>query len=324
MEKLKVGVVGLGMMGLFHAKVYGDLPGVELIGGVDALPEAEDKFNAAFGLNKISSLDALLDNADAVSICTPDHLHRDVAVRAFNKNVKCLIEKPLATSSADCGAILAARPDPSYLMVGHILRFDPRVNHARYAVQNGSLGKVISVKIWRNNDRAGGEKFGKNTSAAWFLGIHDIDAVHFITGEKVVKVSAIGKRFFTPHYDYVAASLELTNGALVTMENGFIIPKERVTALDAGIQIIGDRGMVELDMNHSDARLTTAEAGRSLMQDTYHWPTLGEQIHGDLRAELEAFVNAVKNGAVPPVTGEDGAEAVKVIERITAYLDAGN
>ena len=324
MEKVKVGVVGLGMMGTFHAKVYGDLSGVELIGGVDALPEAEEKFNAELNVKKIGSLDALLDTADAVSICTPDHLHKDAALKAFDKNVKCLIEKPLATSSADCGAILSARPDPSYLMVGHILRFDPRLWHARRTVMSGAIGKVISVKIWRNNDRAGGEHFGRNTSSAWFLGVHDIDAVHFVTGERVVKVSAIGKKFFTPHYDYVAASLELTNGALVTMENGFIIPRERVSALDAGMVIIGEHGMVELDMNHSGVRLTTAETGRSLMQDTYHWPLLGEQIHGDLRAELEAFIDAVKNNETPPVTGEDGAEAVKVIERITAFLDAGN
>ena len=321
MEKLKVGVVGLGMMGVYHAAVYKDLPNAELVGGVDVLPAAEDNFAKLYGTPRFETLDALLEQVDAVSICTPDHLHKDAAIKAFGAGVRCLIEKPLATSSADCAAILAARPDASYLMVGHILRFDPRVWHARNAVQSGKIGKLCSVNIWRCNDRAGGEKFGKHTSAAWFLGIHDIDAVHFITGERVVKVSAMGRKFFQPHYDYVVSTMELTNGAFVTMENSFIIPRERVTALDAGIKIIGEDGMVELDMNHSDARITTRESGRSAMVDTYHWPTVGEHLYGDLRTEIEAFVSAALAGDVPPVTGEDGAEAVSVIERVIACLD---
>jgi len=131
----------------------------------------------------------------------------------------------------------------------------------------------------------------------------------------------MGRKFFQPHYDYVVATMELTSGAFVTMENSFIIPRERVTALDAGIKIIGEDGMVELDMNHSDARLTTKESGRSAMADTYHWPMVGEHLYGDLRTEIEAFVNAALAGDVPPVTGEDGAEAVGVIERIVACLD---
>jgi len=321
MEKLRVGVIGLGMMGVFHAKVYKNLPGVELVGGYDVSAASAENFTKQLGVKTYATYEDMLKDVDAVSVCTPDHLHKEPILKALAAGVRCLVEKPLATSTADCMEILAARPDPTYIMVGHLLRFDPRVWHARTAVQNGTLGKICSINIWRNNSRAAGLRICQYTSVAWFLGIHDIDAVHFITGRKVIKISANGKNFFTPHYDYVVSNLELEDGIIVTMENGFTLPNERFTGMLGGIRIIGELGMIEVDMNHNGVCLTTQEQGRSLMQDTYHWPLIGGEHYGDLRAELEAFVKAAANKELPPVTGEDGTEAVKVIEQIMAYLD---
>ena len=321
MEKLRVGIIGLGMMGVFHAKIYKNLPDVELMGGYDVYQAPAEKFADILGVKIYASLDDMFREVDAVSICTPDHLHKEPVLKALAAGVRCLVEKPLATSTADCAEILAARPDPTYLMVGHPLRFDPRVWHARTAVQSGALGKTSSINIWRNNSRSAGEKICQYTSVAWFLGSHDIDAVHFITGKKVVKVTATGKNFFAPHYDYVISNMELEDGTLVMMQNGFTLPDERVTTMDGGIKIIGEKGMIEVDMNHNSVRLTTQEVGRSTMQDTHHWPLINGEHYGDLRVELEAFVRTAIKKELPPVTGEDGAEAVRVIELITAYLD---
>jgi len=309
------------MMGVFHAKVYKDLPDVELVGGYDVNPAPAEKFANELSVKIFTTLDGMFNEVDAVSVCTPDHLHKEPVLKALDAGVRCLVEKPLATSSADCGEMLAARPDSTYLMVGHPLRFDPRVWHARRAVQSGALGELCSIFIWRNNTRSSGAKICQYASVAWFLGSHDIDALHFITGKKVAKVKATGRKLFTPHYDYIVANLELEDGTLVTLENGFTLPDTRFTGLDSGIKIIGEKGMIEVDMNHNSVRLTTQDAGRSLMQDTHHWPMIGNEYHGDLRLELEAFAQTAINKEAPPVTGEDGADAVRVVELIMAYLD---
>jgi len=179
----------------------------------------------------------------------------------------------------------------------------------------------LSMNIWRSNSRASGEKIGKRTSITWFLGVHDIDLVLWLTGSKVKSVSAMGKKVFTPFWDHVISTMELENGALVCIENAWTLPVSRVTGLDAGFKIIGEKGMVEVNLTHNDARVTSEQRGRSMILDTYHWPSNNGVLNGDLRIELESFVDAVRGNTVPAVTAREAAEAVRVIERIEQALD---
>ncbi|HCA28183.1 MAG TPA: hypothetical protein DEP23_00650 [Ruminococcaceae bacterium] len=322
MEKLKVGVIGLGLMGEVHTAIYQSLPYVEVVGCAEPYRPRAKEFAEKYGVKVYAEPDTLLDHVDAISVCTPDHLHKEVILKAFAKNVKALVEKPLDITAAGCEEILAAMPDESYLMVGHILRFDPRVWRAKQVLDSGELGKIYSVNVWRSNSRASGMKIGKRTSVTWFLGIHDIDMIIWLLGgKKITKVSAMGKKIFTPFWDYVISSMETEDGTLICMENGWTMPIQRVTGLDAGFKIIGEKGMMEVNLTHADARVTTEERGRSVLMDTFHWPMIGTELYGDLRIELEAFVKAVQSNAVPPVTATEATEAVRVIERIENALD---
>lgn len=226
----------------------------------------------------------------------------------------------MSTSVSDCAEMIAACPDPSYLMVGHELRFDPRVWDAKYALDNGKIGKIQTINIWRHNSRSAGQRICQKSTAAWFLGIHDIDLVLFLTGDKVKTVSAYGKCCYTPNYDYVVSTLEMESGTMVTMANSFILPDERFTTMDGGLKIIGDQGMLEVNMNHNGVRLTSDENSRSVMLDTYHWPMIDGLYYGDLRIELESFVETCFSGEETKIPGRAALEDVKVIERVHACL----
>ena len=320
---IRVGVIGMGLMGELHAQVYRSLPGVTLVGLAEVDAAKHEALRRQFGVPVYADPGELLDQVDAVSVCTPDHLHKEPILEAFRRGVKVLVEKPLGVSVEEAEQVLRARPDPSFLMVGHILRFDPRVIHCRRLIREGALGPLWYVKLWRHNSLNSGRKIGPRTSVTWFLGIHDVELLLWLTGRKAISVNAIGRKLFTPHWDVVHAHIKMEGGVLASVENSWILPVERASGLDAGIKIYGETGTAEINLTHSDVAVSTVRDGRQIQLDTYHWPTDGEVPYGDLRRQLEAFVRSVADNAVPPVTGEQGLEAVRVVERIEQSLETG-
>jgi len=321
MDNLRVGVVGLGMMGVFHTKAYQSLPYVTVVGAVDQTKEQADKFASELGVKIYDSLDELLPHIDALSVCTPDDFHKDIVIQAFRAGVKVLVEKPLEISVAACEEILAARPDPTYLMVGQTLRFDPRVCQAKAALDSGDLGDIYYLNIHRSNPSVQGKHYSKRSSVAWFLGIHDIDAVLWITGRKIVEVKAMGRKLFSDNWDYVSAQLRLDNGVIVCMENSWTMPPERYNVMDAGLRIVGSKGMIEVSFIADQVRLSTQALGRSAFVDVVGRTEVQGKPGGALRTTVEFFVESVLNNRVPPVTGEEAMEAVRAIEWIERELD---
>ena len=321
-RSIRMGVVGLGLMGEVHVRVYQSLEGVEVVGCVEPNQARAAAIQERYNVKIFSEVNELLRHVDAISICTPDHMHKETILAAFRQGVKVLVEKPLDVSSTNCQEILAAMPDETFLMVGHVLRFDPRVWRAKQILDGGELGKILSVKVWRSNSMASGRKIGQRTSVTWFLGIHDVDMVLWLLNQpKITNVQAMGAKVFTPYWDYVSATLQTEAGTIVSVENGWILPVERVTGLDAGIQITGEQGMIEVNLTHADVRVTSAQRGRSMLMDTFHWPEIGGELQGDLRIELEAFVRAVRYNEIPPVTAKEAAAAVDIVERIEKALE---
>ncbi|MEY4941327.1 MAG: hypothetical protein RIQ93_3062 [Verrucomicrobiota bacterium] len=317
---IRVGVIGAGLMGELHASVYRSLPGVELKWVVE--PDAARAKQVAEKLRVpvIPSVDGRWSEVDAVSVCTPDHI-RQPARDALRAGVPALVEKPLATSLTEAAALLAARQQPGHLMVGHVLRFDPRVTQARTALAD--IGKLWSVRCWRSNSLLAADRIGPRTSVAWFLGIHDVDVVRWVTGQDIVEVRARGYQRVSPHHDHVQVHALLADGTPVDLQWSWLLPNQRASGLLAGLELIGADGMLEVELSHTALALTARVAGRQRQLDTYHWPahTAGGP-GGDLRAELEAFIRSVRTGSVPPVTGEDAARAVAVIEAVDRSMAA--
>lgn len=314
---MRIGVVGAGFMGTLYAQALPTVPGVELawIAETDGRRHAEltERFDVP------ARTQARWDEVDAVVVCTPDDVRVPV-LDALRAGRPVLVEKPLATSVTEAARLLAARPSPAHLMVGHLLRFDPRVAQAVAALPR--LGALWTVRAWRANSLLAAQRIGVRTSVGWFLGIHDVDLVHYVTGRRIRRVRARGLRAVSPHHDHVEVHAWLTDDTPVDLRWSWLLPVERASGLSAGLEIVGAEGMCEVELSHTDVALTT-RGRRTEQLDSYHWPPDAGVPGGDLRRELTAFVAAVRNETPPPVSGEDGLAAVAVIEAVERSIRAG-
>lgn len=320
MTRVRAAVVGLGWMGMLHASAYADHPQVELVGLVEADPSRREALREQFAVPVSDDVDSVLDAADVVSVCTPDDRHVAATERALEAGARVLVEKPLATTVADAERILAARPTPKALMVGQLLRFDPRVRRARQQFRAGAIGELWHAEVWRRTSRDVAATPAMRTSVGWFLGIHDVDALRYLTGLDVVEVFARARSCWSRHWDVVHASLELTGGVLAQLNQAWTLPPARPSRAEAGVRLIGSAGAIECDLGHHDLLLVTDTA---VQLDTYNWPG-GDGQPANIHREVDAFVQAALDDAVPPISGEDGLAAVEVVARIEAAAAASS
>ena len=325
MDTIRVGVVGMGIMGYAHARIYESLPYVKLVGCVENFEAKRREMEGKFSCPVFSTAEELYaEGVEAVSVCTPDHLHKEAVLEAFSHRVKVLVEKPLGVDSSSAEAMLDARPDDTFLMVGHDLHYDPRVIGAKRDILAGKLGSVRFINTKRTASIPVGQRIGGRTSVTWFLGIHDLELILWLTGLKVKKVeAALGVKALSRHWDCVTALITLENGAVLNFVTHWLYPGVHAQEGDSSIQIFGDKGIVEISFLKNEYSFTPVDGGgRQKFYDVHYQPDdLFGIPAGDLRYEVEAFIQAVMKSERPPITGEDALAAVKVIEAIEKILE---
>ena len=323
MGRIRVGVVGMGIMGEAHAKIYQNNEAVELVGCVETFEQRRMQIAQMLDVPVYVTMDELLDRGvDAVSICTPDNMHRDFVVKAFARNVKVLVEKPFDISTAACNAMLKARPDPTYLMVGHDLRFDTRLIQAKRAYASGKLGKLLYVNTRRCNSLASCRRIGSRASIVWFLGIHDIDAALWVTGLAIEEIiSVAGFKYYNDTWDCVTAAIRLEGGTLLQLDTHWIHQDGSITGCDAWFKMIGNKGSIDLNLLPHEGAYTYIDKGAGYFDTHYQPDDLFGIPSGDLRYQLEHFIDCVRYNKIPLTTGEQATEAVRVIEEIEKRLE---
>src|SRR4030095_10622415 len=134
---LRVGVVGVGVMGSNHARVFAGLPGTELVAVADADRKQAEFVARTLRCAAVTNVEELLDReVDAITIAAPTHLHRDIALTCIARGVHLMVEKPIASSVDEGRALIgAARPAGVTLMVGHVERFNPAVEAIKEAIR---------------------------------------------------------------------------------------------------------------------------------------------------------------------------------------------
>ena len=163
---VRVGVVGVGSLGVNHARIYASLEGAELAGIYDVDPERAAYVAAMYKAEVCETLDALMDRIDAASVVVPTNLHFDVASQMIRQGKHLLVEKPIALSVADAErAVAAARANGRVFMVGHVLRFHPAFEHLKSLIDEGELGEVKYI----HSHRLGLGKFHTENDALWDL-----------------------------------------------------------------------------------------------------------------------------------------------------------
>ena len=310
---LRVGVVGTGFIGETHVAAW-TAEGVHpLIHDVDA--GRATALAARLGARAVESLDELLAAVDIVDVCTPTHLHADVAIAAARTGHHVICEKPMARTLADAEAMLAAARDAGVrLFVAHVVRFFPEYVAARAAVLDGAIGEPAVLRLTRASFRP------RQPAGHWFfdhaksggivldLMIHDLDYARWIAGDVVaVHCRSAGMAQPEAGVDHAVAILTHRSGAIshVSASWGYAPPTFRTA-----FEVAGSHGLIEQDS------ATTTPVTPSLLGGTGGGALTAladTTLAGDpFRLELAEFAGAIRDGTEARIGEADGLEALRI------------
>ncbi len=298
--RLRVGVVGAGYLGRFHARIYAAMPDVDLVGVADVDAATARDVAENCGCEAYTDAGALLDKVDAVSIVVPTSLHLEVARPFLERGIHMLMEKPLAPSYEESLAIVELAEKAGVIFqVGHLERFNAGVMALAERCRNPRF-----IEVHRLGAFAGR---AADVDVVTDLMIHDIDIVMALVGSPLTSVAANGTPVITDHVDIANARMEFENSAVANVTASRVSNKKL-----RRIRVFGERRYYGLD--YMDQQLEVARIGET---DDNGWPqitteTLDITPRPPLDSELEAFVAAVRSGTPPLVGGRIGLEALRV------------
>jgi len=299
-SRLRVGVLGVGYLGRFHAKIYAAMPEVELVGVADVNAEVAKAVAAQYGCQAYTDPAALLGKVDAVSVVVPTVHHADVARPYLERKVHMLMEKPIAPTLDESRALveLAERAGVVF-QVGHLERFNAGVMALAERCANPRFIEVhrLSTFVERATD----------VDVVTDLMIHDIDIVLSLVKSPIRHIAASGVPVVTDHVDIANARIEFENGAVANVTASRVSNKKL-----RRIRVFGDRHYYGLD--YVDQRLEMAEAvvGADGRRPTIESKQVDITPRPPLDTELEYFVRSVREGTPPLVSGRVGLEALRV------------
>jgi UDP-N-acetylglucosamine 3-dehydrogenase len=315
---MKVGVIGVGAMGQNHARVYSEI--ANLVGVTDAVPEQARKIGERLGVVSFDSADALLDQVDAVSICTPTSYHFDTAMKAISKGKHLLVEKPFTGDSRKAAELCqAAERAVVIISAGFIERCNPIVSVAKETMEAGKIGKIISLASRRVSSFPARIR---DVGVVMDLGIHDIDVMRYVTSSDVKSVYAVGGMFANSSFeDYVNLLMEFDNGSIGFVEVNWLTPMKvrKVSFTCSG-------GFVQMDYTDQSLEVSTSKVGNMDQSDMFRIPLeydvrkVSVKKEEPLKTELDRFLRAAESGGTPAAKGEDAVQNLKVCEAALASL----
>jgi len=307
---LRAAVVGVGHLGRHHARILGSMPGVQLVAVVDTNEPRAREIAAPSGARALTDVGAILGDVDLVSIATPTEVHGRVAIACLERGIPVLVEKPLARSVAECDAIIAAAAATgTTLAVGHTERFNPAVVAARPAVERPLFVEVHRLGTFPERSL--------DIDVVFDLMIHDLDLVLAIVGSEVESFEAVGVPVITDRVDISNVRLRFASGCVANLTASRIS-----TDRTRKIRFFQRDAYISIDCGAKAAavyRLVRREGGGRPSIEGGLIPVVD---HEPLRAELEDFAAAVREGRPPMVGGADGRRAVALAEQITERMAA--
>jgi predicted dehydrogenase len=320
---LRVGLVGLGMMGRNHLRVISTHPETILAAVADLDPEALEAATAGTGAAGYADPLTMIREAeiDAVVIAAPTTAHLPLALAAIERGLPVLVEKPLAGTNAEALEIVAAGKAKGVpIQVGHVERYNPAVLKLGELLRAGWLTKVFAIV----SRRAGPFPARiRDVGVTVDLATHDADMLSWIAGERPVRAYAeLAQRKHATHEDLLFGLLHFPSGATGMLDVNWLTPAKR-----RSLAVLGEEGMFELDYLTQKLTFTKSDLAHPQLIAGYAPTFTGDVLeievatHEPLKAQLDAFVHAVRTGERPYVDGEDGAWAVRIAN---ALLEAAS
>lgn len=315
MRKIKYGVIGLGWFGEKHLEALTGIPNAELYSLCTRNPERLAAVAKNLGVERTFSdyHEMLADpELEAVSIVTMWDQHAAPTVAALQAGKHVFLEKPMASTLADCDAIVnAAHAAPGFFMVGHICRFNPRYAAARQEIAAGKIGRIISMYARRNLPAWVGASVLDKIGPIIGDCVHDTDLMFWCSGSRAVSAYAQTVKVRDhAHPDLGQVMYRLENGASCILEAVWCLPNTTPFQIDERLEIVGTEGSISIHDTHPNLMVVDKEGVRC--PDTTYWPSIHGQLRGALRDELAYFVDCVGRGQRPDIiTAEESREAVR-------------
>jgi predicted dehydrogenase len=325
---LPVAVIGCGRMGRLHARVYSQIPNVKLVGVYDARPEAAAATASEYGGVAFQSVEELLRQVRAVTIATPTTSHLALASQCLQQGVACLIEKPLAPDVAEARQIAElARKYNIPVQVGHIERFNPAVR---------AMSKLGIVPRFMEVVRISPLTFRSiDVGVVLDMMIHDIDIILNLARSAVKQVEAVGVSVLGEQEDICNARLTFENGCVANLTASRLALKT-----ERKLRVFGSEAYVSIDYQKRQGIVVRQGPNMPAVQQAIAAMRRGERQDlsavsqeglvdvqeltiedvEPLRAELDAFVEAVTNKSRPFVNADDGLAAVETAARIVQAI----
>ena len=315
---MRVGVIGLGVMGVNHARVYKEI-GAELVALCEADPKRATDAAKRFGCAAETDLEKFLarDDIEAVSIVTPTVTHAEVAGKALAAGKHVLVEKPITPDVASARRLLdAARKAGKVLAVGHIERHNPAVLAAKELLARGEIGALHTLHARRVNQPTVSNRI-QDVGIILDLAIHDIDVTRYLTGNEPTVVYATGAKAggSEKHEARTVVQASFADGAVALLEASRLtnLRVRTLTLTGADGSILVD--YIEQGLSISRSRLLPYDETQ-LFQLPLEFDHRNFRIRKQepLANELKDFLDAAATNKVPLVTGDDGLRNLAVAE----------
>lgn len=315
MRTLKVGVVGTGNMGRNHVRNLAAEKKFELVGFYDVDKEQASETLQRYGTKAFESIEALLDEVEAVVIAVPSSLHKDVALMAAERGVHALVEKPLATTVQDAEIIRRAFEEKNLkLAVGHIERFNPVFRELKKLAETEN---IFYIEACRYSPYSSSGRI-TDTSVVEDLMIHDVDLVcSLMEGKKVTSLHGRGEPVSSERTDFATCIMDF-GGKAHAVVNASRVSQNKVRTITVHTAegcICADLLAKTLEIYKSTNMTIDLTRDNSCRQEgvvqKFYVP-----IEEPLRAELISFYESVVNDAPVVVNGEAGINAIKICEQV--------
>src|SRR5215469_3747632 len=310
MQKIRAAVIGVGYLGLFHAQKYAQAEGCELVAVVDARAEPREEVAAELKTRALGDYQGLLGTVDAVSVVTPTPAHFAIARDFLEAGAHVLVEKPITETPAQARELIAlAARAGRLLQVGHLERFNAAILAAEPYLNSPRFVECHRLAPYRER--------GTDVNVVLDLMIHDIDIVQTIVGAPITSIDAIGTPIFSDEIDIANARIRFANGCVTNATASRVSMKT-----ERKMRIFEDDAYLSLDLQQ---KILTLIRKRTAGEPAGPLPVSIEEQSlepGDaLKAEIESFLDCIRAGRPPVVTGEAGLMALETAMRITEQVN---
>ncbi len=328
MEKVKIGVIGVGTIGAVHATALASSPLAELVGIADVNEDLREKTAQELETRGYADYRELINTPglEAISICTPDDYHLGPVMDCMDAAMHIILEKPLATRLDEAETIAKrARGYGKKFTIAYIVRFDPRYALAKEAVEKGEIGDIVHMSALRNTSPLSPRYLKGRVSVLYFLGVHDLDQLMWMTGNPIERVYAESRGMLVKQEvgvdDTVLSLIRFKNGAIAQMNHTWACPATREGRLQSRLDIVGTNGQINIEVWNQGLKIHGSSGIR--FQDVSYGPIIHGERLGNMRTQLEHFLRCIIRDETPIVGTEEGLAGVRAVTALEESMETG-